>query len=230
MQYRDNDNNRLTLHYAKATEKLKNVEHWINLLTPCEIAVLLAYAAFNDGDSSFSRECLFKIYLTRSYESDEAEDTDYNYYAVLPSSIEKSQDPTESISLYVNVNIRSKEESEYMGSEEGYATYVKVSHLSPDMDSIFVSKPEESDEYFEITRDEFEKDPVGMKWEEFESAIEMMVADSAAYGEDAASDLQRSAKRNLKKFTETSLYKKVMKLDNDPKILNISKAKKLGLI
>jgi hypothetical protein len=184
------------------SEHLKYIEYWIEKLSHCEMAYLFVYAASHMHSAN---EVLFKIWQT---EQDPQPDhrTTAEHYIGIPS-----------LELFFSFEMKIWTEE----VEEDGDYYTEVSDIIVKEDSFSISTAEDS---FDIKKEDFAREIPDVKWNNFLQMVDIVA-------ENQYRDMEKDKKQTLEKiFQSTSLSKKIEEMDVDKKIINIGKAKSIGLL
>jgi hypothetical protein len=105
--------------------------------------------------------------------------------------------------------------------EEDGDYYTEVSDIIVKEDSFSISTTEDS---FDIKKEDFAREMPDVKWNNFLQMVDIVA-------ENQYREMEKDKKQTLEKiFQSTSLNKKIEEMDVDKKIINIGKAKSIGLL
>jgi hypothetical protein len=205
--YTDIWHNKMRLLYPggypnRRTIRFKNLEFWIEKLSPCEIAYLFVSAT----DPFSSSEFFFQLWSTIEDENPEPRSLVQHSIGIPPLEV----------FFMFDMEVESDD-------EEG------VNYINVLDDSLFVGMP---DDGFDVTEEDFSREIPEISWKDFLMMIDIIAYNEYDYtSKYLGKTYQRNLDKlkTLTPFQSTALCKKIEAMEVDKKIINLGRGKSLGL-
>jgi hypothetical protein len=212
--YEDPNYKKMDLYSPRATEYFKHAEYWIEKLSPCELAFLFV----NTAIMRVTNEVPLKLWHTEQDQPDWEHQWILEHYIGIPSL---------GLLFSFDMEISAIEEK-----EDG-DTYIEVTEVEVEEKSFMINTPEDDQQGpFDIEKKDFTREIPEISWKDFCAMVELLAIDEYNQISPSLAKYRKSLENSLETppFKSTALFKKIAAMDVDKKIINIGKAKTIGLL